>query len=58
MNEGHLILAGGLILQGCYIMYLWTQIDRYRRTLALATFALQSAYEHITGEEANEDDTE
>lgn len=48
MNEGQLILAAALVAQGCYIMYLWSQITRYRKTLAIAALALEAAYVEIT----------
>lgn len=57
MNEVY-ILAGALVASGLYIMYQWSQINRYRRTLALATFALESAYVYITESKDEEADTE
>ena len=55
MNEGHLILAAALVVQGCYIMYQHSLITRYKRTLMMATYALQSVYYDITRIEDEED---
>lgn len=57
MNEGYLILAFALVAQGFYIMYLWSQLTRYRRTLTIATYALEQAYVHITEESDDEEGT-
>ena len=56
MNEVY-ILGGLLIAAGLYISYQWSVINRYRRTLAYATYALEAAYIHIT-ESKDEDTTE
>lgn len=57
MNEVY-ILAGALVASGLYITYQYSVIARYRRTLALATLALESAYIYITEDKDEEADTE
>ena len=57
MNEVY-ILGGLLIAAGLYISYQWSLISRYRRTLSLATFALEAAYIHITEDKGSEEDTD
>ena len=58
MNELH-IMGLALIAAGLYISYQYSVITKYRRTLALATYALEAAYIHITeGKEDDETDTD
>ena len=58
MNEVY-VLSTLLIVAGLYISYQWSLINKYRRTLSIATFALEAAYVHITeGMEDDETDTD
>lgn len=54
MTDTNIILAGALIVSALYISYQWSVLAKYRRTLAIATYALEAAYIHIT--EGSEDD--
>ena len=53
-----IFLAALCIIQGLAISWQWNRIQTYRNTLALATFALEKAYIHITEEIADEADTD
>ena len=53
------IMGSALIAAGLYISYQYSVITKYRNTLALATYALEAAYIHITeGKENAETDTD
>ena len=54
MNEGHLILAGAIVIQGCYIMYQHSLITRYKRTLNMASYVLEGMLADVL---EREDDT-
>ena len=51
MNEV-IILSGALVASGLYITYLLSQLNRYRKVLALATMAMESAYVQILDQKA------
>ena len=58
MNELH-IMGLALIVAGLYISYQYSVIQKYKNTLALATYALEAAYDHIvTGKRDEESDTD
>jgi len=48
-------LAVLVVVQGLAISWQWAQIKRYRFSLSMATYALEAAYDHIIGEEKDED---
>ena len=50
MTETNMLLAGLCVLQGLYISYQWNRMNVMKSTLAIATLALESAYDHIVGE--------
>lgn len=56
MSTEVVVLAGALVLAGLYITYQHSLIVRYKRTLMMATYALQAAYFNLTSEDY-EDDT-
>ena len=58
MTETNIFLAGLCILQGLYISYQWNRMNVMKGTLAIATLALESAYDHIVKERQNAEDTE
>lgn len=59
MTDTNLIMAVALIASAAYISYQWSVIAKYRRTLAIATYALEAAYVHITeGMDNDETDTD
>lgn len=43
-----------VVVQGLAISWQWHQIKRYRFSLTLATYALETAYDYITGEKKDE----
>ena len=47
MTEAEILLAVLAVAEGLYISYQWNRLNVYRNTLALATYALEAAYEHI-----------
>ena len=57
MTDTMILLAVLCIAQGLYISYQWSRLNVYRRTLALATYALEAAYVHITEGKEDEEDT-
>ena len=58
MTETNICLAVLCILQGLYISYQWNRMNVMKGTLAIATLALESAYDHIVKERQNAEDTE
>lgn len=48
MTETEILLAVLAVTEGLYISYQWNRLNMYRNTLALATYALEAAYDHIT----------
>ena len=58
MTETNIFLAVLCILQGLYISYQWNRMNIMKGTLAIATLALESAYDHIVKERQNAEDTE
>jgi len=53
MTETNMLLAGLCVLQGLYISYQWNRINVMKNVLALASLALETAYDHIVGEREN-----
>lgn len=49
MTETEMLLAGLAVAEGLYISYQWNRLNVYRNTLALATLALEAAYDKIVG---------
>ena len=47
MTDTEILLAVLCVGQGLFISYQWSRLNVYRNTLALATMALESAYDHI-----------
>lgn len=56
MNELY-VMGAALIVAGLYISYQYSVITKYRRTLIMATYALQEAYIAIV-EEAEDEATD
>ena len=53
-----LILAGALVIQGCYIMYQHSLITRYKRLLNMAAYALEGLLIEVLEEEMKHEDTD
>lgn len=51
------IMGAALVASGLYISYQYAVIQRYRRALSVAVFALESAYFGIKGEEDEDTDS-
>ena len=55
MTDSETLLAVLVVGQGIAISWQWNRLCLYRNSLALATMALDSAYDYITGEERKDD---
>lgn len=58
MTDTNIIMAVALIASAAYISYQWSVLAKYRRTLAIATYALEAAYIHITEGSEDEEHTD
>ena len=56
MSNEVALLGATLVAAGIYITYLHLLVSRYRRTLTLATFALEAAFDDIFKERSDGSD--